>query len=156
MANVQQDNGRYIKETIILRNDIEGSFLELGKRLFHIHNEKMWRGQYESYEEFLEEIKLKPSVASRLETVYTVYIVEHKVPMQKLVSVGYSNLYTAIPLLGSGSAVDVVERAGSLTRKDLEQELRDAKHGECAHDGEYEVFHRCKKCGRFNKIHEQE
>ena len=87
--SVLASNESYLKETISLRHNIEGAFLELGERLNNIRSKAIWRGKYESYEEFLEDIKITPTIASSLVTVYTVYVLEHKVPIKKLSAVGY-------------------------------------------------------------------
>ena len=152
--SVLASNESYLKETISLRHNIEGAFLELGERLNNIRSKAIWRGKYESYEEFLEDIKITPTIASRLVTVYTVYVLEHKVPIKKLSAVGYSLLYTAIPLLKEGNALEVVAKASELSRRDLEDELRDEKHGECNHDGDMEDYKRCVTCGKFCRVYE--
>jgi len=134
----------YLAQTLSLRNQIEGSFLILGERLNKIHEEKLWSGHYESYGEFLADMKITEATASRLTTVYQTYVVERGVPIQLLAKAGWSSLYTAIPLLADQSSEDVVDKAISLRRKDLELEVKEGKNP-CSHPETFQV-EVCRDC----------
>lgn len=126
-----------------LRNTLEKHFLEFAGVLYKIREGREWEGRYGTFREFLQDLKVQESTASRLISVYRTYVVEHRLSRGKLVKAGWSNLYTAIPLLSQGKAEDVVERAALLRRQDLEEEVRG--EFECDHEEKITICAKCHK-----------
>ena len=143
---------RYLDETIAIRNAIEISFLVLAERLHKIHTDSLWQDRYSTYREFLDEIRIKPATDSILRKVYETYVLEHKFPRETLGQAGYSTLYAAIPLLERESADSVLNKTLTLTRSEIEDEIRERKHGvhECTL-GE-ERWAACTSCGKFQRV----
>lgn len=137
------NNATFLRDTIDLVRSIETRFLELGARLFSIKERKLWEATYDSYEEFLERAKVSPGNASMLAAVHKAYVVDGGISHTKLSQVGYSNLYAAIPLIEKDGTDKAVEKAKLLTRAELKEEVRETKHGECAHT---ETIHICSTC----------
>jgi hypothetical protein len=138
----------FIKKTLELRDHIEGAFLELGSRLMKIRNEKMWAGEYESFGEFLEEMRISEATASKMIAVYSTYVVTHKMDITQLAKAGWSNLYSAIPLLESKKYTidEVLERAITWRRVDIQNEVREESIGEHRHDWNEYHFKICSIC----------
>lgn len=146
------DAAKFLRDTIDVVSQIESRFIELGKRLYKIKEDKMWEATYESYAEFLGDAKITPGHASILTTIYKAYVIDKGVSEDALYGVGYSNLYEAIPLI-EGKGVDfALGNARELTRGEIKDAAREHVHGACNHkDKEYEVFHKC-QCGKFYRV----
>lgn len=143
-----------IDHAIHLRNEVEVKFLELGKCLSEIEREKLWHGGFSSFAEFVERgLRMSKSNASMLISVYETYVQHYNVLPVKLSQVGYSNLYAAIPLLKDDNVEEVLEKAGTLSRRELLDEKREAKHGdhECAPDKEV-TLHPCVTCRKLLRV----
>lgn len=142
----------YLRETVDLVKSIETRFLELGARLFLIREKELWRGNYESYSEFLDAAKINHGNASILASIHKHYVVEGGTPQKKLVGVGYSNLYEAIPLIERDGVELAVVKATTLTRSEIKDEVREKKHGEHDHKVGVERWGTCEVCGKFVKL----
>lgn len=147
----------YCRKTIELVENIEGAFISLGERLHKIHTERLWEGQWGSYEEYLGEMRLSKSKASKIESIYSTYVLEYEVAPEKLSKVGWSSLYSMLPAVTSKkSAKEWVEKASTLRREELEDEVREIKLGSpCEHD-EVEDLHLqvCLKCKKHFRVYE--
>lgn len=139
------NKGEYLRETVELVSSIETRFLELGSRLWKIKTDQLWVMRYETYEDFLESARIKPSVASILTRVYDTYVVIGGSTIEKLKGIGYSNLYEAIPLLKENSVETVINMAKTLTRNEIQQETREEMHGDCKHEKIICICATCKK-----------
>ena len=142
----------YIKETVALRDKIEGAFIILGERFHKILEDGLWKGTFESYAEFLAEMRISEANASKLMTVYRTYVVEHGVSHEKLARAGWSNLYTAIPLLKEKNAEEVVQKATALRRADISDEVREKQYPEHDCKGETVRYRICDTCGKRERV----
>jgi hypothetical protein len=140
----------FCESTIELVQNIEGAFIELGKRLLRIRDERLWESNWESYEEFLSEIKISPGKASKICSVYEKFVVEYGVEQEKLAGVGWSNLYSMLPAIKSKrDATEWVDKGMVLRREDIEDEVREFKHGKCDHKNFRELhIYICNDCGK--------
>lgn len=146
----------FCESTIQLVQNIEGAFIELGKRLLRIRDERLWESNWESYEEFLSEIKISPGKASKICSVYEKFVVEFEVDQEKLANVGWSNLYSMLPAIKTKSdAKEWVDKGMVLRREDIEDEVREFKHGKCEHKEFDEITLRiCRNCGKKIRVYE--
>lgn len=135
----------FLRETVDLVRQIETRFLELAAKLYRVRYEELWNYNYSSYEEFLETARISPSVASVLVKVHQHYVINGHVDNDKLVGVGYSNLYEAIPLLAHQDVETVIAKAKLLTRAEIKEEVREEQHGECQHLEHIKICASCKK-----------
>lgn len=147
-----RESAKYVRDTLKLRDTIESAFIALGERFYRIREEALWQGIYESYAEFLTDMRVSEATASKLMQVYRTYIVEHKIAPVKLAKIGWSNLYIAIPLLQKNSIESVIEKAASLRRADIEDEVRDEANPNCQHDWEEVKLRVCNTCGRRERV----
>lgn len=146
-----KESAKYVKETLKFRDTIEGAFIALGERFNRIKEEVLWNGMYGSFSEFLADMHVSESTASKLVQVYRVYIVEHKIKPERLAKIGYSNLYAAIPLLEKHGIDEVIQKALLLRRDDISVEARDQREDACSHDYEKVTIRVCTKCGGKEK-----
>ena len=146
----------YIKETKELVKGIRIDFIRLGGRLLKIRDERLWEGIYESWEEFLEELDLSKTSATRIIQVYKVYVIEKGVEPDKIAEAGITNLYEAIPMLEEAKSEEeveeIVEKAKTLKRDDIKQEAM--KHKAKTHEHHWHVVEICYKCGAKRTIKE--
>ncbi len=89
-----------------------------------------------------------------LYAIHKTYIIEGGKNMQELAGIGYSNLYKAIPLIEERGVDKTVIAAQTLTRDDIEDEVRDKKHGNHRHTVGEERWGTCTKCGKFVRVKE--
>lgn len=142
----------YVRQTIDLVKQIETRFLELGARLYRIREKKLWSDSYDSYFDFLDAAQINQSLASRLYAIHKYYVVEGGKKMETLDGIGYSNLYTAIPLIEERGIDAAVIAADTLTRGEIEDEVRDEKHGDHRHKVGVDRWGNCEKCGKFIRV----
>lgn len=150
----------YLKETIALRSEIEGAFLELGKRLHKIRDEKLYEGEFDNFDEFLLTAKISKATASKLITVYETFILKFELPVKVLSSIGWSSLYSiSSHATTKDRAEELVERAAILTREDLETSLKneDGKQNRCLHPkDEQRMVCVCGACGFRRRVYDND
>lgn len=142
----------FVRETIDLVKQIETRFLELGARLYRIREEKLYAATYDTYYDFLEAAHINQTMASMLYGIHQHYIVNGGRTQEELAGIGYSNLYKAIPLIESKGVKKAVMSAKTLTRGDIEDEVREVRHGNHRHVVGTERWGACEKCGKFVKV----
>lgn len=142
----------FCRDTLQLAKSIEESFLVLGERLYRIKVDKLFAGSWESFSEFLGEAKLNEATASKLITVYRTFVETYNVDRDLLAAAGSSALYEVIPLISNKEeAVEFAEKATTLRREDLRQEIREKRKG--AHEHVWEPMHmrRCTVCNKLER-----
>ena len=142
----------FCRDTIELVKAIETRFLELGARLYKIAEEKLWEGQYESFNDFLQNASINKGTASKLVSIHRSYVVEGGVKVEQLAGVPYTNLYQAIPMIEKEGAARVATLAETLTKEEIKEELREQKFGLHEHavvgDERWGVC----TCGKFVRV----
>jgi len=145
------------QETVSLKKEIEGYFLVLAKNLKQIRDEELWRAEgYDSFADFLMEIDVAESTASRMISVYQTFVLSFAVKVEKLKQVGWSKLYllSRKDFKNKTDAEDWIDSAVLKTRQDVEEDLREEKVGECLHKDYYDL-RVCKSCGKKMKIYDK-
>lgn len=145
-------NKKYINDTLKLRDVIEGAFVALGERFYNIRTQNHWKGLYESYEEFLEDMRVSKGNASKMESVYRTYVIEHKIPPERLTPAGWSTLYQAIPLLNKYNVEEVIEKATTLLRSHIHDEVRELKAGPHECNWEQITIRTCTICQKRERV----
>lgn len=148
----------YCLEVVELKKNIELAFLTLGERLYKIREEELYIGSWESFNDYLEEIKMSPSVASRLISVYSKMVLEYNLEPSLIANAGgWSNAYEIIKIAsGKEEAENWLRESEHRMAKDTKIALREAKTGvsieKCEHD--YYDIRVCRKCGDKSRIYE--
>src|SRR3990167_5681070 len=91
---------QYLEETLALKKSIETGFLILGERLYNIHAQEMWKGKYDSYQDFLSEMDVSEATDTKLRTIYSRFVLEHKLSYEKLSAVPWGSLYLLASRVG--------------------------------------------------------
>lgn len=147
-------NYEYCREVVELKKDIERNYLELAGRLCKIEDEKMYEPNYETFADFLEEIHITPSVASRMKTIWRKFVLEYDIKPVKIAEAGgWDKVYSIVKISGSKQqAEDWLHKINHLNRADLRKEIKELETGvtmsECKHiHTEAITFHKCLDCG---------
>ena len=147
----------YCQETIGLKKTIESGFIALGERLSRIKAEEMWLSQWETFSEYLLEMGIKDGTASRLISVYKLYVENLGIEEKMLVKIGWAALYEIREMVEGktkSQALAVIENANQLNRNDVREMVRESRNGACDHDF-YEVhLQQCRICGRREKVYD--
>lgn len=145
----------FLRETVQLVKQIETRFLELGARLYKIREEKLWYGSYDSFNDFLQEIKLTPGNASILSSVHKNYVLDGGIEIENLAGIPYSNLYEAIPLIEKEGVTSAAVKAETLTRSEIKDEVREQKLGVHEHTVKNDERWGICECGKFIRVDEK-
>ncbi len=143
----------YLRDTIDLTKQIETRFIELAARLYRIKEERLYEGSYEYFNDFLEVAKINPAQASKLISIHRVFIEEGNQTKERLAQIGYSNLYTAIPLVETQGVEMAVVKAETLSRSELTDEIKEKTYGVHEHQIGEDRWGVC-SCGKFIKVYE--
>jgi hypothetical protein len=91
--------------------------------------------------------------ASKLIKVYQRYVVEYRIDSDTLAKVPWTKLYSLLPLIeGGDDAKEKVESLALMSRRDVEEEIREIKHPNCAH--EWITVEKCIRCHKTQKTYE--
>lgn len=147
----------YCQRTLSLKATIESAFLELGERLMKIRDEKLFVGQFETFELYCDEMKMSGAVVNKLINIYQKFILQYAMDESRLLEAGgWSQLAEILPYIKDrDDAEDLVDKAKVLSRKDLRDYLKERKTGvdqqKCKHGDTYDI-RCCKTCGLKIKI----
>ena len=148
---------QYCDTTLKLKKTIETSFLSLGERLSKIRIERLWESNWSSWVEYLADMKITESTASRLITVYDTYVVKYALPEEKLASIGWSSLYEMARFIPSKqSAEDFVDKTFLMRKEDVRDEIRVARHGDHEHEWKEIHLRMCTVCGKKERLYAED
>lgn len=100
------------------------SFCRLGEIMKEIHDNELWKGQYDSFEAFFSD----PEFAYKKSSVYhSMKLVETFPKWKELVDVPVSKLIMITPHLDEDNREDMVDKARSLSTSDLYVEIGEAQ-----------------------------
>lgn len=149
----------YLKSTVSLIQGIEEVFILLGSRLKKIRDEQMYLPEYESFYDYLVECRLTESKASKLITVYEVFILEYNFDNEEVIAAGgWSLLYESVKFIKSREDAAVMlhelsHRHDRDGRAFLLEKQRGVGQAECAHADTYAITV-CRDCGVKIKTNE--
>lgn len=142
---------KFLKETIDLKREIEINYVELGKRLLQIRDHELYLANHESFNEFLEELKISPATASKLISIYVIFVLNFGFkPMEIGEAGGWSVVAEGIGVVKTKKqAKSFLHEAKHLTRNDLRITLTERKTGKdqykCRHK-DYYMIRFCRDC----------
>ena len=143
----------YCQATIELKKNIESAFLVLAEHLYNIRQQELWQSNWSSWAEYLKELDVSESTASKLIKVHEVYVIQYKVEEKVLVDANWSSLYEAIPLITDGKdPTEVIESFAVLSRDDQRQLIKETKNGPCQHSWETITMRKCSECGKLERV----
>jgi hypothetical protein len=147
-------------ETIELRQRLDIDLLELGRRLMEIKEKKLWQGAWDSFVEYLDDLKVNENTAYKIIRIYQLFIVECKLSPARVAKVGGWTLAETLPAIKTTrDAMKWFDIASQMrNRTDLRRTLHEEKKGvnmmTCAHEDTYTIKI-CRDCGvRFQEFSE--
>ncbi len=115
--------------------------IRAAQKLHDVKATGWWKESAASWGEYVEsELGISPGFASKLDTLYTAWVLNAGLSQDKLAGIDYEKLYLAVPQLENSPAEEVLERARTLTRR----ELRETRNEEAPH--EHEFIEACSIC----------
>lgn len=150
----------YCTDTIRLKAKLEEGFVELGARLYEIRKGELYSPSWTSFAEYLKEMKMAESTASKLVSIHERLVLEYKIKPEEIAEVGgYTEAYEILPHISNKKeAKELLEKAKILSRDDLRKELKEMKTGvqmkECKHTHTYTI-EICKDCGDRHEVYEK-
>lgn len=123
-----------IEETKALLGGVRQSLVKVMQNLHVIKESGEWRNEASTWGEFCEEgLNISQSMASKLLTAHSAWILRAGVSPDKLEGIDYEKLYLAAPLLEGGNAEEVLAQARTLTRSELKQNNNE----KAPHEGQF-------------------
>jgi len=154
-------NYELCQEAISLKDNIEGQFVALGEHLKAIRDDKKYLPSWETFADYLQEMKMSEATASKLISIYEKFILQFGyTPLQIVHAGGWSTVSEILPMIKTAEdAKQWLFDAEHLTRSDLRIKITEARTGKpqeaCKHADSY-ALNVCRTCGFKSKIHEQE
>lgn len=155
----EQEKLLFCDDTIALHSGLTKGYIVLAKRLHTIRHERLYEPQWSSFMEFCMEMKdITFSQVSRLVGIYQRYVLDFKIPEEKVASVGWSILARTLPILKTKE--QALEFVGSpLSRSDMEKHIKEVKSGvdmtKCPHEIDYYILKVCRVCGDRIKLEDK-
>lgn len=150
MSKELQKNVSYCNETLRLRTTLEEGFLHLGERLHKIFEERLYEGQWETFSEFLEDLRIDQGTASKLIKIYKVFILTYGIDREQLAAIGRESAYELAGIVKDKSdALSWIKKGETLKRDDIRLAVREFKTGikqpDCEHPNAIKIRY-CPDC----------
>lgn len=134
-ATILRDCATAFKE---VRRTVNGA----AKMLWEISEKELWKGQFQSFGEYLErECQISSSFAAKLVRVYGHYVLDNRASERQIEAIDAEKLYLASRLQLPFDQQLI--RASSWSRQELRAELASGGNSECTHPSKIEI---CTKC----------
>jgi len=160
MKELARRNYDFCIETIGLVRVIEENFLEVGARLSKIYKEELYKPGWDTWQDYLEDMRMSESKASRLSNIHARLEGEFEIPKTKLLAVGsWSDLSEVLPIAkDKKEALQIIEKITPLDREGRRQFLRKKKTGidPDNHEHDYYILKICKTGGERIRIYDDE
>jgi hypothetical protein len=152
--NIASANFDYCEKTLALKGNLELSYLDLASRLHKIQINKMYEPNYETFDDFLQEMKISRATANKLINIWVRFIIQFKIKPKMLADAGGWSVVAEI--LPHASSKKQAERwlrdAKENKRGDLRKNLKEHTTGQdmrlCKHKNLRAVmFNKCLDCG---------
>ena len=144
-----------IQQLKSLHENIARSFLYVGQLLKTVRDEKLWNGQWESFDNpekhnFISEIGYKKSHANALILVYDKFVEQYGIPEETLIRAEWSKLALVAPRVNSREEAEYwANEAANLSSSDLKKTVAEKDTGiaseSCSHEDSYTVRY-CRTC----------
>ena len=146
----------YCQETINLKKTLESGFIVLGERLSRIKEDELWTGQWSSFSEYLSEMNINDSTASKMIAVHRMYVLKYNIDEQLLIEAGWDKLYVVRELVAGAKnkaeVVDIVKKVGALKRQDTQELVREHKNPDCDHQWRELHLRICTCCNKKEQV----
>lgn len=149
--DIEKNNKKFCDDVMGLKKNIEISFLEIGKRLKVIRDDEKFRPYWETFDDYLIEMRMTKGTASKLINIYEKFVLEFKMAVPLLAEVGWSPLSEILPVVKTKKdAVHWVKVATDNPLRELRDEIREKRTGidqsKCRHKEGWVTIRICKVC----------
>jgi len=141
------------------------SYLYQGKILKKIKENNLYKylgesPEYESFELYVNSKNIDLRKAYYLIQIYSTFIERFKYKPEELSDTHWTSLRSLLPVINDNNIKDLVEKARTLTRSHLEQEIKQLKAGltsmedmeEHKHSWKFISYYRCTDCGEKSLV----
>lgn len=150
----------FCAHTIAFKHFIETQWLELAGQLKQIRDKELFKGRWESFEDFLGDptMAMDKGTASKMINIYEKFILEYHIKESRIAQVGgWAKVAEILPVVkNKKSAEEWLDSAASLSKADLRKEIHEERSGiqmsKCKHE-DYYIVKICRCCG--DKIQEK-
>ena len=148
----QPDPRKFCLDTIEIKQCTELGFIELGGRLMKIRDEKLWRGGWESFGEYLADMQWSEATGSKLIRIFQKFVLEWQFSHLQLAEAGgWTVVAEVLPVVKTKQeAKQWLANCRKLSRTDLRRTIHEEKHNvdmvECKHADTY-LLRICRGCG---------
>lgn len=154
-------NYLFCKETFELKENLEGNFMSLGERLSMIWKEALYLPNYDTFTDFLEDLKMSRATASKLIQIHEVLVMKYDFEPKEIADAGgWSSVSEVVPFATTKKEARMwLSRVKHNTRADLRRFIAEAKTGvkmdKCKHKNFYKIKI-CEDCKVRIKEHDEE
>lgn len=149
------------KSALLLKQDIEHSFLHLGEMLHQIKTDSLFLAGWSSWEEYEMELKMSSATISKLIRIYEVFVLKYKFKSLQLAEVGgWSVVAEILPVVSETTSKQRVEELLGLcaeqNRTDLRKSVKEEQRGSpCKHLHRHKlILSICDNCGDKERLYE--
>jgi len=151
------------QEIIQLKNVVGGAFIVMGQRLKEIKEKELFHflgdGGYDTFESYLgsPELQFDRRKAYYLIQIYSTFCENLNIKQEDISGIYWTTLRQILPIVNKENHQEWIEKARTLSRTDLDLEIREFKTGisssECKHEEWEEItYWRCKNCGERSYV----
>lgn len=125
---------KYVETIGILKQNVCGNLIALGGLLHEIREQKVFKEQFETFEEFLgsPEVSMSRAMTFKAMAIY-VFLDAHKIKHDEVIDIDPDKIYRVIKIAEKEGIEEWLEKARILSRSDLANEVRE-KIGLPPHD----------------------
>lgn len=121
----------FLLETLELNTAINYSSVEMGRRLYEIKRDELWKGHNTDYLEFLTQLDMHETKDYKLRKIYSTLVLDYGLSPEKLSQCIFSNLYKlASKIKDKQTATELLESAMEMPRQDFNALIREKTEGE--------------------------
>jgi hypothetical protein len=153
MNKIIKGRTSFCTETIELKLKLETDFLELGRRLIEIKMKRLYEGGWDSWSDFLDDMKIDDGVASKLMKIYGVFVNGCGFSPARIAKAGgWSRISEVLPLIktyeDARRLFDMVTVMRNRTdiRRTVHEERTGTSMMTCQHRNTYTLII-CRDCG---------
>lgn len=131
-----------------MKGKIESSFVQLGQMLYEIKSERHYESGWESWGEFLMDMRISQGMASKLMSIYETFVLQYKIKPALIAEAGgWTVVYDLLPLAkDKESAEQWIKDAANMTRSDVKKQAFSARKKKEPKECEHTYCKMCSKC----------
>ena len=160
-TETQKNN--FCKSALLVKRDIEFSFLQLGEMLHRIKKESLFEAGWSSWEEYEMELKMSSATISKIMRIYEIFVLRYSFTPKLLAEAGgWSMVAEILPVISETTprqrVEELLDNCINQSRTDVRRTIQEARSGiemkDCKHD--FYTIRVCRICGLREKIYDKD